>query len=84
MAEASQHDFDLHVLAQLEKLFGDHDLETLVPPPEIIDGLLKFDAAVLLKHRISGKEVMSKKFDSQIQNKICCLLTILLETSSLP
>ena len=70
MAEASQHEFDLHVLAQLEKLFGEDDLELMVR---------REDMAVLVKHLPSGNQASCELYPTQIKNKICCLLTLLLD-----
>ena len=84
MAEKSPHDFDRHVESQLSKLFRPEELEILVwrsdgPPAD-----LRPDSAVLVRYLPSGKEVMCADFDTQIRNKISCLLTLLLDTQRLP
>ncbi len=70
MADASPHEFDLHVLSQLEKLFDEGELETLVR---------REDMGVLVRHLPTGNEASSVTHPSQIKNKICCLLTLLLD-----
>ena len=70
MADESPHKFDQHVLSQLEKLFGEGELETLVR---------REDMGVLVRHLPSGAEASCVEHPSQIKNKICCLLTLLLD-----
>jgi len=74
------HEFDLHVLTQLEKLFKDGGLETLIARSKGPGDLSKFDSAVIVRHLPSGKEAKCDKYTSQIRNKVSCLLTLLLDT----
>jgi len=76
----SAREFDLHALGQLEKLFGHEELETLLWKSSGPSDSGEIDSAVLVKHLPSGKEVTSHKYQTQIRNKICCLLTLLLDT----
>jgi len=85
MPEATPpHEFDRHVLKQLEKFFKDGELETLVRPPDFKPGelpdLSKPAPGVLIKYLPSGKQVMCEDYETQIRNKISCLLTLLLDT----
>jgi hypothetical protein len=78
MADASSpHEFDLHVLQRLEKLFGPEELEILVWPSDEPAPVTAQDCAVLVRHQPTGREAMSFKRPTQIQNKICCLLELL-------
>jgi len=80
MAEAAPSDeFELDVLTQLEKLFKDDELETQVRRSELPGPLNPPDSAVRVKYLPSGKEATCDKYPSQIRNKICCLLTLLLD-----
>jgi protein subunit release factor A len=83
MAEApSAHDFDCHVESQLSKLFGPDELEVLVHRSEGPGGLgtRTTDSAVMVIHLPTGKEVMCFEYQTQIRNKVACLLTLLLDT----
>jgi hypothetical protein len=78
------HEFDLHILRQLEKFFKDGELETLVRPPSFISGelpdLSKGNMGVAVKHLPTGKLATCEEYSTQIRNKACCLLTLLLDT----
>jgi hypothetical protein len=75
--EPSPHEFDLHVLQQLEAFFDAEELEILVwgsDDPAIVKTQ---DTAVLVRHLPTGREAMSFKYPTQVRNKICCLLDLL-------
>jgi hypothetical protein len=78
---AAPDDFDLHVLNQIERLFGTEKLETLFESPQhTADGRLDVShMGILVKHLPTGREASCDKYPSQIKNKICCLLTLLLD-----
>jgi len=81
MTEASpSHEFDFHVLVQLEKPFKKGELETLVAKSKGPGDLSEFDPSILVKYLPSGKEATCNKYHSQIRNKISCMLTLLLDT----
>ena len=78
-SDEQSREFDLHVLKQLETLFETEALETLVAPPKYsTDGRhsLILDPAVLVRH-VDGRQVECSRFDSQIRNKISCLIELL-------
>jgi hypothetical protein len=79
-------DFDLHVLTQIETLFGKEELETLFEPSQYTaEGRLDLShMGILVKHLVTGREASCEKYPSQIRNKICCLLTLLLDTPRSP
>jgi protein subunit release factor A len=85
MAESSPApEFDLHVLRELEKLFGPDNLEVLVwRSDEAYVGQKTTHSAVFVRHVPSGKEAMCNDYSSQIRNKAACLLTLLLDTPRL-
>jgi hypothetical protein len=77
--DAQTREFDLHVLKELEALFEKEALETLVAPPKYsTDGQhsLILDPALLVRH-VDGREVECSRFDTQIRNKISCLIELL-------
>jgi protein subunit release factor A len=84
MREASPpSEFDLYVLAQLEKLFEAGELEVQVGrpfKPGAVPDPGKTNMAVIVKHVPTGKKTSCDKYQSQITNKITCLLTLLLDT----
>ncbi len=84
MSAPSPHDFDRHVESQLSKLFGPDDLEILVRRSEG-PGLdvNSVDSAVLIRHLPSGRKWMCTDYNTQIRNKVSCLLTLLLDTPRL-
>ena len=75
--EPASHEFDLHVLTQLEKFFGESELNTLVRPPG--DGM-----GVCVTHLPTGRQAVCETYHTQIRNKISCLLTLMLDTPRSP
>ena len=73
-------EFDRSILAALESLFHDDEIETLTFRPNGDQPTM--DAAVKVVHTPTGTECVSNDFDSQIKNKSKALIELLAKLRS--